>query len=126
MTSSFPLAATLSVFGFATTFAAVSLLKRVAFKFGLVSKPGGRRNHAELTPLLGGFAVYPAFATVLLVFLLLVGLGTISVPEPSTAKMVSLFAAHHVPSRPRRAGRQKKNGLAQEARGHNFSEPVSW
>lgn len=93
MTSWYPLAVALLIFGFTTTCAAIPLLKRVAFTFGLVSEPGGRRNHAEPTPLLGGFAVYAPLAAVFIVFLALIALGKISVPEPSMEKMVSLFVA---------------------------------
>lgn len=93
LTSSVPLAAALSIFGFAATCASVPVLKRMAFQCGLVSEPGGRRNHPEVTPLVGGLAIYPAFAVVFVSFLALLGLGWIAVDRPSTGKMVSLFAA---------------------------------
>ncbi|MBI4531380.1 MAG: undecaprenyl/decaprenyl-phosphate alpha-N-acetylglucosaminyl 1-phosphate transferase [Candidatus Latescibacteria bacterium] len=42
------------------------LVRRVALRLGVLDIPGGRKNHDAPTPLLGGVAVYGAFATVVL------------------------------------------------------------
>ena len=36
----------------------ITLLKAVALKFGLIDAPGGRKRHAEPTPVVGGLAIY--------------------------------------------------------------------
>jgi undecaprenyl-phosphate alpha-N-acetylglucosaminyl 1-phosphatetransferase len=43
---------------FLTTVACVWLLRPVAIKIGLVDMPGGRRIHAQTTPLVGGIAMF--------------------------------------------------------------------
>ncbi|MBI4963575.1 MAG: undecaprenyl/decaprenyl-phosphate alpha-N-acetylglucosaminyl 1-phosphate transferase [Desulfomonile tiedjei] len=92
MTSSILMAAFLSAFGFTTTCILIPLLKKAALKNGLVAAPGGRRNHAKATPLLGGLAIYPPFAVVFLSFFALLWSGYLSLQHPTMLKMLSLFA----------------------------------
>ena len=86
-------AALLSAFGFATTCILVPFLKKVARKHGFVAAPGGRRNHVQPTPLLGGLAIYPPFAVVFVSFFALLWSGQLSLQQPTEPKMLSLFAA---------------------------------
>jgi UDP-GlcNAc:undecaprenyl-phosphate GlcNAc-1-phosphate transferase len=64
MTGQLLIVCSLLVFGFAVTALAVPLVRRLAFRHGLVSAPGGRRTHGEPTPLLGGAAIFLPFAFV--------------------------------------------------------------
>jgi UDP-GlcNAc:undecaprenyl-phosphate/decaprenyl-phosphate GlcNAc-1-phosphate transferase len=48
---------------------AVPLAIRLSHRFGVVAQPGGRHAHALPTPLLGGLAMWAAFAVAALVFL---------------------------------------------------------
>ncbi|WP_045860382.1 undecaprenyl-phosphate alpha-N-acetylglucosaminyl 1-phosphate transferase [Teredinibacter purpureus] len=43
---------------FAIAFVMVKILKPIAYSFQLVDKPGGRKNHDGLIPLIGGLAIY--------------------------------------------------------------------
>lgn len=45
-------------FSFFTAFAIVRILKPIAFWANLVDKPGGRKKHDGLIPLVGGIAIY--------------------------------------------------------------------
>lgn len=47
------------------------LARKIAMRYGVVAKPGGRRIHVRPTPLLGGAAMYMAFAVTLVVALAL-------------------------------------------------------
>ncbi len=42
------------------------LLEPVAFRIGLVDRPGGRKSHEKPTPLVGGIAMFVAFSFVIL------------------------------------------------------------
>lgn len=46
---------------FALTMLLVWVLQAPARRFGLVDQPGGRKQHREPTPLVGGLAIVPAF-----------------------------------------------------------------
>jgi len=93
LSSSIVLAALLSAFGFAATCILVPLLKKAALKKGFVAAPGGRRVHAEPTPLLGGLAIYPPFALVFITFFALLCSGQLFLEQPTRMKMLSLFVA---------------------------------
>lgn len=56
-------------FSFVTTFVAIKLLKPIAFWANLVDKPGGRKQHDGLIPLIGGIAVYLSVVLSTLIFL---------------------------------------------------------
>ncbi len=43
---------------FAMTLLAIQLLRPVAFKFGLLDFPGGRKTHISATPLVGGMSIF--------------------------------------------------------------------
>lgn len=47
------------------------IARKFAMRYGVVAKPGGRRTHKRPTPLLGGAAMYMAFAVTLIVALAL-------------------------------------------------------
>lgn len=53
------------------SYALTPVARRFAILSGIVAKPGGRRTHAHTTPLLGGVAMYLAFAVTLIVALAL-------------------------------------------------------
>lgn len=48
---------------------AVPIAIRLSRRYGVIAEPGGRHAHSSPTPLLGGLAMYVAFAVSLLVFL---------------------------------------------------------
>lgn len=56
-------------FSFVTAFIIVRLLKPIAFWAGLVDKPGGRKQHDGLIPLIGGIAIYSSVFLSTLLFL---------------------------------------------------------
>lgn len=81
----------LMVMGFALTYGAFPLAKRWAPRYGLVAPPGGRRNHAQDTPLTGGWAL---FLPLMLTFLVLFGLALTDhfvVGQSDWLRMLSLF-----------------------------------
>jgi len=45
------------------------LAKWIAFKFGILDRPGSRKIHDKPTPLLGGVAIYLSFAVTAAMFL---------------------------------------------------------
>ena len=47
--------------------ALVPLTRKVAIRFNLLDRPGGRKEHVEATPLLGGVAVFLACLLALLI-----------------------------------------------------------
>lgn len=81
----------LILFGFAVTSLTIPLVKAAAFKYGLVSSPGGRRAHLKPTPLLGGLAIYLPFAVVFLSFFSLLAAGKFTLDKPDKLNMLSLF-----------------------------------
>jgi UDP-GlcNAc:undecaprenyl-phosphate GlcNAc-1-phosphate transferase len=93
LTSLTLVAVLLTAFGFTTTCILVPWLRKAALKHGLVAAPGGRRNHARETPLLGGLAIYPPFAVVFVSFFALLWAGQLSLHQPTMLKMLSLFVA---------------------------------
>lgn len=52
---------------FLLTVAGISLLRRQAFQWGLVDKPGGRKQHDGATPLVGGIAMAAVYILTMLV-----------------------------------------------------------
>ena len=50
---------------FSITYALVPLVQRIARKAGAVDHPGGRKMHAQSTPLMGGAAIFFGFALVM-------------------------------------------------------------
>lgn len=83
--------ALLLVFGFTGTYAVIPLAKRWAPRWGLVSPPGGRRNHAQDTPLTGGWALYLPLAVAFLAFFTLALTGTLKMLRPEWERMLFLF-----------------------------------
>lgn len=83
----------LTLFGFIATCSVLPALKRIACARGVISAPGGRRLHADATPLLGGIGIYLPFAFVFIGFLALVLGGRITFEKPTLPQMVSLFVA---------------------------------
>ncbi len=51
------------------TFAMISLLSPIARRLHLIDHPGGRKQHAEATPLIGGPAVFLVFVSASLTFI---------------------------------------------------------
>jgi len=81
----------LLVFGFTATWAAIPWAQKWAPQYGLVAPPGGRRNHAQDTPLTGGWALFlPLAVTFLFLFALAVG-GKLKIPRADWLRMLSLF-----------------------------------
>jgi len=56
----------LVVLAFALALAGVPLIRALALRFGVLDAPAARKVHAVATPLLGGAAVYAAFAATVL------------------------------------------------------------
>lgn len=81
----------LALFGFTVTYLTIPLIKSAAFKYGLISSPGGRRNHLSSTALSGGVAIYLPFLLVFSSFFGLLVMGKISINQPDRLKMLSLF-----------------------------------
>ena len=56
---------------FAVSFAATPLARKLALRFKVVARPGGRHVHSQVTPLWGGLSIYAGFvaAVTLAVFL---------------------------------------------------------
>ena len=78
-------------FGFTVTYAAIPLAKQWAQRFGLVAPPGGRRNHAQDTPLTGGFSLFLPLAVVFLAFCALTLAGILPVVKPGLKRMLATF-----------------------------------
>lgn len=64
MHENFILIAAAGLFGFLSTFLGIPFLQSFAIRYRILSYPGGRRNHDNPTPLLGGIAIYIPFAVV--------------------------------------------------------------
>jgi UDP-GlcNAc:undecaprenyl-phosphate GlcNAc-1-phosphate transferase len=56
------------VVGFATSLGLTPLSRQIAMRFGVVDKPNQRKIHSDHKPLMGGLAIYLAFALSLLLF----------------------------------------------------------
>lgn len=57
----------LHAFGpFLLTIVGIALLRRQAFQWGLVDKPGGRKQHESVTPVVGGIAMAAAYILTML------------------------------------------------------------
>jgi len=80
-----------SLFGFLATLSVMPLVRRLAQRTGIISYPGGRRNHERPTPLLGGLAIYLPFAIVFCLFYIGVTLEKFQGSHPKNLQMLSLF-----------------------------------
>lgn len=56
-------------FAFVTAFFVVRILKPVAYYIELVDKPGGRKHHEGVVPLIGGIAIYTAVCMATFLFI---------------------------------------------------------
>lgn len=56
------------VFGFAASLGLTPLSRQIAMRLGVVDKPNQRKIHHDHKPLMGGLAIYTAFALALLIF----------------------------------------------------------
>ncbi|MEZ4668948.1 MAG: MraY family glycosyltransferase [Anaerolineae bacterium] len=56
------------VFGFAASLGLTPVSRRIAMRLGVVDKPNQRKIHQDHKPLMGGLAIYVAFALSLLLF----------------------------------------------------------
>lgn len=56
-------------FAFASTFVVVRILKPIACYIELVDKPGGRKRHEGVVPLIGGLAIYTAICLTTFLFI---------------------------------------------------------
>jgi len=56
------------VVGFAASLGLTPLSRQIAMRFGVVDKPNARKIHMDHKPLMGGLAIYVAFALSLLLF----------------------------------------------------------
>jgi UDP-GlcNAc:undecaprenyl-phosphate GlcNAc-1-phosphate transferase len=56
------------VVGFAAALGLTPISRQIALRLGFVDKPAARKLHQSATPLLGGLAIYIAFAIALLLF----------------------------------------------------------
>jgi len=83
----------LLVFGFVVTAVTVPFLKKVARKYGFVSRAGGRRKYGPPIPLLGGVAIFLPFALVLVSFFILSLSGKFRIDHPDKLQALSLLLA---------------------------------
>jgi len=83
--------ALLMIFGFTATYAIIPLAERWAPQWGLLSLPGGRRNHAQETPLTGGWTLYLPLMATFLVFFTLTLTGPLKMFRLEWERMLSLF-----------------------------------
>lgn len=74
-------AVALVVASFALSVGFSGLARRVAPRFGLVDKPGGRKAHLAPTPLGGGVAIWLTMTLMLIVGALIIGLGRSELPD---------------------------------------------
>jgi UDP-GlcNAc:undecaprenyl-phosphate GlcNAc-1-phosphate transferase len=81
----------LMVFGFTSTLALIPLAKRWAPIWNLVSQPEGRRNHAQETPLTGGWTLFVPLAVAFLAFMGVALTGKLTVVCPKWPRVLSLF-----------------------------------
>jgi len=78
-------------FGCIVTYGTIPLAIKWAQNWGLVVFPGGRRNHAQATPLAGGFAVFLPLAAVFFAFFALTLAGRLPSWHPELKRMLTLF-----------------------------------
>ena len=78
-------------FGFVVTCAAVPLCKKLAVKYNVVARPGGRRIHSNPIPLLGGAAIFLPVALLICLYFVLILLDKLVVSQDYGFQMMSLF-----------------------------------
>jgi UDP-GlcNAc:undecaprenyl-phosphate/decaprenyl-phosphate GlcNAc-1-phosphate transferase len=78
-------------FGFAVTYAAIPLCKKLAEEYNVVARPGGRRIHSSPTPLLGGVAIFLPVALLICLYFVLILLDKLVVSPEYELQMVTLF-----------------------------------
>lgn len=71
------------VVGFATSLGLTPLSRAIALRLGVVDKPSQRKIHKDNKPLMGGLAIYAAFAVTLMLF---------AVPELTGSSVLELAA----------------------------------
>jgi UDP-GlcNAc:undecaprenyl-phosphate GlcNAc-1-phosphate transferase len=81
----------LIIFGFTVTYAAIPAARKLARRWDLIAPPGGRRNHAQDTPLTGGWTLYLPLTGAFLAFFALALTGRLTVLRPEWGRMLSLF-----------------------------------
>lgn len=80
--------------GFTASLAAVPLMKRLAFKLGMIDLPAHRKSHLKPVPYLGGGAVFSGLAfAALAAFFLLAGAGQAALGKASFLLTAALAAA---------------------------------
>lgn len=77
--------------GFGVSYMTIPAVKLLARKHRILSFPGGHSHHARPIPLLGGAAIYLAFAMAFAVHMLFIAYRGLSEDEPSLWQMISLF-----------------------------------
>ncbi len=85
------LIATAVLFGLIATLTLVPVAKRIALKNDIMAYPGGRRNHQEPVPLLGGLAIFVPLLIIFLVYLGALLAGKVNADRTLQFKLISLF-----------------------------------
>ncbi|MBI5248393.1 MAG: hypothetical protein HY912_02765 [Desulfomonile tiedjei] len=79
------------LFGFLATLLSIPFFQRTAIRYKILSYPGGRKNHDNPTPLLGGISIYLPFAIVFCVVYSIVLAGSPLAGRLENTQMLSLF-----------------------------------
>lgn len=78
------------------TYGSFFFLNKIAHKVHLVDRPGGRKNHAAVTPLTGGSAIIIGLTTYLLLTTASTNLSTVHIPWLSSSSLliaaIAIFA----------------------------------
>ncbi len=82
-----------TLFGLVVTLTLVPLVKRIAMKNDIMAYPGGRRNHEEPVPLLGGLAIFLPLIIVFIGLFLADATGSTHYDKDIYLKLVSLLLA---------------------------------
>ncbi len=74
-----------------STVAITPIVKKLAFRYGVVATSGGRRIHQGTIPLLGGVAIYVPIFIVFTIIVLSLLFGALDFVKPDNYQIVSLF-----------------------------------
>jgi UDP-GlcNAc:undecaprenyl-phosphate GlcNAc-1-phosphate transferase len=80
-----------ALFGLVVTYLLIPIVKKVAINNDIIAYPGGRRNHQEPIPLLGGLAIFCPLIIVFLCLFVLDVFGQTTYSNELHFKLVSLF-----------------------------------
>lgn len=79
------------LFGLVATLVLIPVVKRIAMKHDIMAYPGGRRNHEEPVPLLGGLAIFLPLIVVFIGLFIANPTGSSLSGREIHSKLISLF-----------------------------------